>query len=497
MPDGKVLTFYSYKGGTGRSMALANIAWLLASNGKRVLVIDWDLEAPGLHKYFGPFLSDPELRETPGLIDFVVDYAAAAASRTSTSPDSTSSGSDGAQAPWYAPYANLQRFAVPLLWDSDGFGRIDFVPSGRQGPSYASRVNFFEWQSFYERLQGGAFLDHAIGAMRAKYDYILIDSRTGVSDTSGICTVQLPDILVVFFTLNHQSVSGASAIATSAVSQRPVGRPLRVFPVPTRVDRSEHRKLELAKVRAQAIFYPLVTHIEFERRNAYWDGVQVDYEAFYSYEEILAPFAAQRHSSFGSMMGSVTRLAEYLTGMDLMPPPSIPETDRQKVLARFARLVDSDVAKVLENFALQYQEIRLAQKGGPLRTSQMTELAGRVAMFADAVEIQTVPAQLFARGQAQGQQGFRIVALALAEARPHQAHLPLVLQAIGQPKSPFEQYHGLLVAKLLVKSVGVEGQMALRAAIQGQLNVSIPQSDPSRWVLALDLLDISSSLIGQ
>ncbi len=42
---GKVITFYSFKGGTGRSMALANVAWILASCGKRVLAVDWDLEA--------------------------------------------------------------------------------------------------------------------------------------------------------------------------------------------------------------------------------------------------------------------------------------------------------------------------------------------------------------------------------------------------------------------------------------------------------------------
>ena len=49
-PLGRIITFYSYKGGTGRSMALANIAWLMASAGRQVLVIDWDLEAPGLHR---------------------------------------------------------------------------------------------------------------------------------------------------------------------------------------------------------------------------------------------------------------------------------------------------------------------------------------------------------------------------------------------------------------------------------------------------------------
>jgi MinD-like ATPase involved in chromosome partitioning or flagellar assembly len=54
--DGQVVTFYSYKGGTGRTMALANVAWILAANRRKVLVVDWDLESPGLHRFFAPFI---------------------------------------------------------------------------------------------------------------------------------------------------------------------------------------------------------------------------------------------------------------------------------------------------------------------------------------------------------------------------------------------------------------------------------------------------------
>ena len=57
---GQVITFYSFKGGVGRTMALANISILLAQWGKRILVVDWDLEAPGLEHYFSTFI-DPEL----------------------------------------------------------------------------------------------------------------------------------------------------------------------------------------------------------------------------------------------------------------------------------------------------------------------------------------------------------------------------------------------------------------------------------------------------
>jgi len=71
----EVITFYSYKGGTGRSMLLANVAWLLASTGCKVLLIDWDLEAPGLHRYFKPFLGeDTELRSQKGVMEWVTDY---------------------------------------------------------------------------------------------------------------------------------------------------------------------------------------------------------------------------------------------------------------------------------------------------------------------------------------------------------------------------------------------------------------------------------------
>src|ERR1041385_8457111 len=91
----KIITFYSYKGGTGRSMAVANVAWILASNGCRVLVIDWDLEAPGLHRYFRPFLSDPELSNTPGLNDFFVHFGEAARTEARNTSESAT------DVPWY------------------------------------------------------------------------------------------------------------------------------------------------------------------------------------------------------------------------------------------------------------------------------------------------------------------------------------------------------------------------------------------------------------
>src|SRR5438309_3905571 len=66
-----IVTFYSFKGGVGRTMALANIAVLLARRGLRVLAVDWDLEAPGLHHFFALYGVDPS--KSLGLLDLLVD----------------------------------------------------------------------------------------------------------------------------------------------------------------------------------------------------------------------------------------------------------------------------------------------------------------------------------------------------------------------------------------------------------------------------------------
>src|ERR1700683_3978082 len=71
---GQIVTFYSFQGGTGRTMALANVAWILAANGKRVLIADWDLESPGLHRFFQPFI-DARASDRPGIVNLVRGYA--------------------------------------------------------------------------------------------------------------------------------------------------------------------------------------------------------------------------------------------------------------------------------------------------------------------------------------------------------------------------------------------------------------------------------------
>jgi FxsC-like protein len=341
----RIVTFYSYKGGTGRSMALANVAWILAANGKRVAVIDWDLEAPGLHRYLHPYLRDPELLDSSGIIDFVMAYAREAIKPAKPTPDTA----------WYLPHANLLRHASSLCYDFPAPGTIDFIPSGRQGADYAARVNSFNWSAFYEKQQGGIFLEAAKQSL-SRYDYVLIDSRTGVSDTSGICTVQMPHVLVVCFTPNAQSIQGASAIARSADQQRTRAdgtRTLTILPVMMRVLAAEKERVEAAKRAARNRFDGFLWHLSDDReRDQYWGRTSVPQEPFYAFEEVLAVFGDEPGLT-NTMLASMETLAGYITGAqpiadDTKEPelrlPRLDDAARRVELGKFVTFVPT-VAK--------------------------------------------------------------------------------------------------------------------------------------------------------
>ncbi|WP_246844050.1 ParA family protein, partial [Hydrocoleum sp. CS-953] len=48
----RTVTFYSFKGGVGRTTALTHVASILAMRGRKVVAVDLDLEAPGLSTAF-------------------------------------------------------------------------------------------------------------------------------------------------------------------------------------------------------------------------------------------------------------------------------------------------------------------------------------------------------------------------------------------------------------------------------------------------------------
>ena len=327
-------------------MALANVAWILSLNGYRVLVIDWDLEAPGVYRYLHPFLEDKELVETEGLMDMLEKLAAHAA----IAGDESEAKTEVRVINYVEPLRWPRESAFPLAWKQFGpRAGFDFMPAGRQGPAYSLKLNSFNWVDFYERLGGRRLLEEAKSQMRAIYDYVLIDSRTGVSDTSGICSVEMPDTLVICFTLNNQSVRGAAGVAASIRQQQgqtnasTLSRQFRIFPVPTRVEMTaEKDKREAALYLAKQTFSTFLDHMPKEALGDYWGAVQNSYFPYYAFEEIPAVFADDPYdrSSLASAFRYLTRAITEPSVERLpqfAPDPATDEKIRKEIVRWFLR----------------------------------------------------------------------------------------------------------------------------------------------------------------
>ncbi|MBB4710999.1 hypothetical protein BJ965_000881 [Streptomyces luteogriseus] len=157
---GRIITFYSYKGGAGRTMALANTAWILASSGKSVLVVDWDLDAPGLDGFLHPFLSESRLRSTPGVLElvsrstqFMLQALDMAKQMRPIERDSELSAAADA---WTSGGIALNSCLIQVDWAFPAGGQLYYLPAGTKNKGYLSAFSQFDWKAGPRSLGRGS-----------------------------------------------------------------------------------------------------------------------------------------------------------------------------------------------------------------------------------------------------------------------------------------------------------------------------------------------------
>ena len=185
-------------------------------------------------------------------------------------------------------YARVDLHAVSLEWEFPAGGKLDFLSAGRQNRDYSAAVCSLDWDNFYERLGGGRFFRAMGPDMKGNYDYVLIDSRTGFSDVADICTIELPDVLTVCFTLSDQSIEGSARSPSRSVID--TGKGTSRFCRSRCASRTAKRRSltwgERQRAAASKDFRRAVPGGSL----TYWSAVEVPYKPFYAFEEILATF---------------------------------------------------------------------------------------------------------------------------------------------------------------------------------------------------------------
>ena len=183
-----VTTFYSFKGGVGRTQAVVETATQLALAGKKVLLVDFDLEAPGLDRVLA---TQPH----KGLVDFIFQYK-----KTGEVPDASK----------YIVSRKLKKKNLQI--------QLDLMPAGLQTDGYGSQLESINWKALYDVSDGFLLIEDLRQQWKTlEYDYVLIDSRTGHTDAGGICTRQLPNSLVAVAFPNEQNLVGLKTIVSRAV----------------------------------------------------------------------------------------------------------------------------------------------------------------------------------------------------------------------------------------------------------------------------------------
>ncbi|MGA7934238.1 MAG: AAA family ATPase [Kovacikia sp.] len=194
----QIVTFYSFKGGVGRSTALGMVAISLANRNRRVVVVDFDLEAPGISILFRPNLASENEAESYGILDYL--------HQRHLTPEEN-----------IPPIANcIHQVDLP------GRGELFLVPAGEYDENYIHRLAEFDrrtWQSFYKGAANP--VEQLISDIQEQVDpdVILIDARPGFNDTGAIALLDLADTGIICFSPTDQSFDGLRWVIQAARKQ--------------------------------------------------------------------------------------------------------------------------------------------------------------------------------------------------------------------------------------------------------------------------------------
>lgn len=306
-----IISFYSYKGGVGRSQLCANIAaYLCFKKNKRVLLWDWDFEAPGLHYFFGKV--DNDIR-SEGTLEVFDSYVKMMRTRPRVSIKDFS-------------YFSEDSF-ISLTSASTQKGVIDLIPAGNYSNDFIFRAQSFDWFEFYESLDGKVFVEHLKRWLKAlDYDYILLDSRTGYNDYLGICNLQIPDANVVIMAANLQSIDGCDKIIRQILRSDYTQKNYRksyIFPILSRISPAHPEYGKWVSIFADRFSY-LLPSLDSRIRDTFAKQVFMD---FYLDKTILTDephYSAGENILFGmdsddiprsTFTAKILNLAEYLSNV--------------------------------------------------------------------------------------------------------------------------------------------------------------------------------------
>ncbi len=197
----KVTTFYSYKGGLGRTLMVAWTAVECAHAGRVTLAVDCDLEAPGLPFKLGFKVGDDL---GGGLVGLLKRFQAGDEPPTSLRE-------------WVRPVPGVEN-----LW---------LLPAGPLvSPHYWRDLASLSWKEMFlgHDAQGARFFYWLKERLEADIvpEHVIVDSRTGVTEMGGAALTILADQIVALLGTSEEGIHGTREVLRAVTSNASaLGRP--------------------------------------------------------------------------------------------------------------------------------------------------------------------------------------------------------------------------------------------------------------------------------
>jgi MinD-like ATPase involved in chromosome partitioning or flagellar assembly len=194
-----LITFYSYKGGVGRTTTLAFFASHYAKHGKKVIILDCDFEAPGFTNFFN--------LKTQGNKNGIVEYLynGGASDLGNYLYDNIGNSYTGVGNIWVMPAGNLSEEPIT---DDNGeviVGNIPYFKTHREHYLQAlARLDLANPEIIAKQFK--QLIDNLYE--QYKPDVILLDSRTGFNDIFTNIALRLSKLVIGFFGVSNQTEAG-------------------------------------------------------------------------------------------------------------------------------------------------------------------------------------------------------------------------------------------------------------------------------------------------
>lgn len=185
----EVISFYSYKGGVGRTLALIHTAYLLAKRGKNVLMLDLDIEAPSMQNIFKSEMEEIDY----GLIDYLYNKIYEKGTEKKITIPDIYVKVDGSK-------------------DENISGNLYVIPSGKLNTEYIYKLSKIQPNLVSRNNYISDLIKDLESKQELNLDFVLVDSRTGINDWGGLSLIDVSDRVVFFVYPNNENMEGSRAL---------------------------------------------------------------------------------------------------------------------------------------------------------------------------------------------------------------------------------------------------------------------------------------------